>query len=378
MLLCCGLVIGCDEEKEEDIQPVKTPETAPEYPKIANWLSKKNEIIESGKPFDLIMTAFVTPEEAASMRVNNPDMKIYAGLTTNWVYDGPGWQEFLLTVANYGREKPFEIKESMYLRDKQGNRCAFGWASEEWGHPEIWAMDPRNEEWVELITAFYKIVLEQPQHDGIIIDMVTEKSWCPESISDDEWVAATRHIMQRIQGINTENKPVIFNAGRDFSEIDAYSEYMDGYLMENFLGEQLRTTFAEGLQAAKDDYLIIYAVDTDDTGVQNLSRMRLGLTLSLLDDNTYFTYDIGPRDHGDAWWFPEYDADIGLPLGEYYPYNNGYRRDFSKGSVVCAPDADVKVEFGVMHMDITTSKYGKSFTVPEGDGRIFIKQSDSG
>lgn len=45
---------------------------------------------------------------------------------------------------------------------------------------------------------------------------------------------------------------------------------------------------------ANSDYIIIYGVDTDDSGIKDLKRMRLGLTLSLLSGNTYFTYDIGP------------------------------------------------------------------------------------
>ena len=83
----------------------------------------------------------------------------------------------------------------MYLKDSNSEKCPFGWASEEWGQEEIYAMDPRNEEWVELIKSFYKNVLDQPQHDGIIVDMVTEKSWCPDAITDAEWVESTKAIM---------------------------------------------------------------------------------------------------------------------------------------------------------------------------------------
>ena len=111
-------------------------------------------------------------------------------------------------------------------------------------------MDPRNQEWVELITSFYETVLNQPQHDGIIIDMVTEKSWCPETISDQEWVEATRLIFQRIDEINTAKKTVVFNAGRDLPDIDAYSEFISGYLMENFMGEQVKSMMVSRLQKA--------------------------------------------------------------------------------------------------------------------------------
>ncbi len=47
--------------------------------------------------------------------------------------------DFLLTVANYGRDETLEITEEMYLHNPDGSRCAFGWASEEWNQEEIYA-----------------------------------------------------------------------------------------------------------------------------------------------------------------------------------------------------------------------------------------------
>ena len=77
------------------------------------------------------------------------------------------------------------------------------------------------------------------------------------------------------------------------------------------MGFQLNTDFSDGLDVVDSDKIVIYAVDTNDTGVTDMNRMQLGLTLSLLGDNTYSKYDFGPRDHGQAWWYPEYDVDIG-------------------------------------------------------------------
>ena len=37
-------------------------------------------------------------------------------------------------------------------------------------------------------------------HDGAIVDMVVEKQyWCPEAISDEEWVEANKAIMAIIR-----------------------------------------------------------------------------------------------------------------------------------------------------------------------------------
>jgi hypothetical protein len=132
------------------------------------------------------MAGWFTPEEVEQLKIINTDVLLLAGLTTTWLWGNPEWMNFLVTVANYGTDTPVEINEDMYLHNADGERCGFGWASEEWNHEEIWAMNPRNPEWVSLITAFYRVVLNQTQHDGIIVDMVTEKQYWYPDISDDE------------------------------------------------------------------------------------------------------------------------------------------------------------------------------------------------
>lgn len=377
LVFTMSLLFGCDGPTTTPamttrISAVQEPDYLPEYPRIASWLAKKDEIIASQKPYSLVMSGWFTQEEALLIKSHSPDAVLLAGLSINWVWDNPDWMTFLTTVASYGRTPSFAISDDMYLKNQDGSRCAFGWKSENWGHEEIYAMDTRNPGWIELISSFYRNVLIQPQHDGIIVDMVLEKSLFPDVISDQEWVESTSKIMEGIEELNTGNKLVIFNSGRDISEIDAYSRFMDGYVMENFMGEQLLSTFEEGLKAADSGYIVIYAVDTDDSGEKDLKKMRLGLILSLLNDNTYFTYDFGPRDHGQAWWFSEFEADLGKPLGNYYKDDQAYYREFEKGIVVASPHSRATITLDTEFIDLTTGQKSISFVIDEGDGRIFL------
>lgn len=57
------------------------------FPRIASWLSKKDELIASKNPYNIVMTGWVMPEEARTFREMNPDVVILAGLTVNWVYN---------------------------------------------------------------------------------------------------------------------------------------------------------------------------------------------------------------------------------------------------------------------------------------------------
>ena len=390
LLLSFFLFTGCSSPEsagplaqEVEAPPVPEPEPLPgeiqvqepkESPKLAIWLAKKDEVIESQKPYSLIMSAWFEPQEADQMRAQNPDMLLLAGLTTNWIYDHEGWKEFLLTVASHNQDTTYKLTDQMYLKNSSGEKCAFGWESDEWNHDEIYSMDPRNPEWKELIVSFYSTVLEQPQHDGIIVDMVVEEQyWCPGSISREEWISATKQIMEEIQEKNTQSKLVIFNAGLQYEDLDEFKEDMDGYVLENFLVE-CGASYEQGLAAAETPYIVVYAVDTDDSGLKDLNRMRLGLTLSLLNDNTYFAYDFGPRDHGQAWWFPEYDVDLGEPLGVYYEKDGAYWREFENGVVVSSPNKEAAVEFETEYIDATTGISSKTFVVEAGDGRIYLEE----
>lgn len=362
MVILAGCFAGCFNDA-----------TRHHTPHIASWLAKKDALIAGGKPYDLVMTGWFTPEEAAQIRRHSPDAVLLAGLSLNWVWENEEWIAFLETVASYGHAAPLEITGQMYLQTPAGEKCAFGWQSDEWGHEEIYAMDPRDPGWVELITSFYRNALDQPQHDGIIVDMLSEHQWwCPDAIADEDWVSATRAIMTEIKKHNTAGKLVICNSGCRYEDSDAYSDFCDGFLLENFMGTQCGSTYQDGLQAAQADALILYGVDTDDTGVLDMKKMRLGLTLSLLHDTTWFTYDVGPRDHGDAWWFPEYDVDLGAARGTWYQQDGAYFREFAHGTVVSAPAGPVTVTFPAPCRDISTGNSAREFTVEEGDGRIFL------
>ena len=69
-------------------------------PRISSWLAKKDDLIESKKPFDFVMAGWFTPDEAASLRENNPDMFLLAGLSTTWVWDNEGFKDLPPKIYN--------------------------------------------------------------------------------------------------------------------------------------------------------------------------------------------------------------------------------------------------------------------------------------
>ena len=88
----------------------------------------------------------------------------------------------------------------------------------------------------------------------------------------------------------------------------------------------------------------ILNADTDDTGVQSLQTMRFNLGSALMG-NGYFAYDLGTLNHGQTWWYDEYDDGAGSSLvgavtavQTTLPLAPGTGSMFMPGDVVQVPD----------------------------------------
>jgi hypothetical protein len=277
----------------------------------------------------------------------------------------------------------------MYLKldddgdDKLDRRCSVpGWEG-------VFAMDPRHPAWRQFIGAFYQNVAQQPQHDGVVIDMVDAYPFCeggrsdgvPAPIDANTWISAQDEVLALIRERVPSSKWVFANAGHDFPAGSPFPRNVNGYLLENFLGEW-GADLEEGLASAQralvttaEPHSVVFAVDTDNTGTIHWSRFRTGLAASLLMDNTYFAFDHGSRDHGGVkdWWFPKYyGIALGQPLGPYSVKNGVYRRHFQQGIVLVASSRPTTLSVRTPHTDIATGKTGTEFSVPEGDAGFFV------
>src|SRR3989339_1911835 len=93
--------------------------------------------------------------------------------------------------------------------------------------------------------------------------------------------------------------------------------------------------------------------NTGNTGIQNYQDMRFGLTSSLLED-AYFSYDYGDQNHGQTWWYDEYDVNLGDAISVSKSKNNYadykpdiWQRSFENGvAVVNSTDSKQKIELG--------------------------------
>jgi hypothetical protein len=386
-----AMVTGGCKDKATD-NPDDPPVVAQRSPRLALWLAKKSELIAQPEAvFDLVMSGWFEPSEATAIRSRKATSKTLAGLSHTWTLDDAGWLALLVTVANGGDAGgPLQITDDMYLMlddDANGTldrRCSPpGW-------DDIYAMDPRHTGWRELILAFYATVAAQSQHDGIIVDMVDAHPFCEggwsggvaTALDSADWVVSQAELLGLIAGQVPAGKWTIANAGRDFPVGSPFPQHVNGYLLENFLGSW-GVDLAGGLASAeraltttKAPHIVVFATDTDDTGVIDWPRFRTGLAASLLMDNTYFAFDYGSRDHGGVtnYWFPDYYTIALGPATSSCSLTGGvYRRDFQRGAVIVAVGDDAPVTFGESHRDVASGVTGTAFTVPQGDAGFFLR-----
>jgi hypothetical protein len=388
------LAPGCEKDP---VEPNGDDDPATERsPRLALWLAKKGELIgHESAAFDLVMTGWIEPAEAQAMRERHPSAALMAGLTLHWVADDPAWRGLLVTVANGGDPNgPLQITDDMVLMFDDNDdgvldrRCNLpGWTD-----PEIFAMDPRHPGWQELILSFYDVVAGQPQHDGVIVDMVDAYPFCdgawsagmPVPLDAQAWIAGQAELLRMLRERVPAGKRIIANAGLDFPEGSPFPQYLNGYLLENALGTlfglelgDMLASAERALASTRPPHTVVFSVDTDDTGNMDWRRFRTGLAASLLMDHTYFAFDFGPRDHGGVrdYWFPDYyDVALGEPLGVYDLRDGIYRRDFENGVVVIAAEAGASVSLGAVHLDVATGSQGADFQIPKGDARIFVRR----
>ncbi|MCX6901140.1 MAG: putative glycoside hydrolase [Verrucomicrobia bacterium] len=105
--------------------------------------------------------------------------------------------------------------------------------------------------------------------------------------------------------------------------------------------------------------------------------MRFGLTTTLMGDG-YFGYDTGTMGRGNWWWYREYDAPLGHPLGPARRNADGtWQRDYDGGTVVVnGTPYDVVALLPAKHRDVSTGRVGTRFTIPSQDGRIFLPTTE--
>jgi hypothetical protein len=327
----------------------------------------------------------------AKIRLTNPRVKILA-----WIPFGqePGGMALAKGI-------PPEGSSDWFCRQPNGQYIRPPWG----GH----FMNPfaANNAWPKHVADFVgRHYLQTHRYDGVLLDIMAEGNWMGADLNQDGFLNTHDETlwqkgMALAAALMRTNHPqaiITGNGGSPWSERCPYFGDANGNMHENALGDEFGVpgwdNLWHGYQTCMDrakPHPAVHFVSVDlrngrslqeaeklqSLARDDLRRMRLGLGTTLLGDG-YFGFDRGDCLHGQLWWFDEYDADLGQPLGNYQKdrYAPGtYSRDFQHAIVVVNPNnGAVTVSVGEAVQDSTTRQVAAKFALPAQDAKILLRQ----
>ncbi len=170
----------------------------------------------------------------------------------------------------------------------------------------------------------------------------------------------------------------------------AYRNELNGNMIENFIapawGPTMETyKFNDG----QDRINIINSNSGNGGGSQNdYQKVRFDLGSTLLEDG-YFSYDYGDQNHGQLWWYDEYNTDLGAPESESFSQKrlktyqpDVWRRDFENGLTIVNStdktqtvvlDGEYEKIHGTQDKMINDGSIVNEVNLDEYDGLILLK-----
>lgn len=373
-------------------------------PYTANYylakLSSNVDFINTMARYDVLI---LTPSQIAThtsvvaqIRQKNRDIIILAYLPSQ-SYNYQYWPQNIVFRHMTG------IQDSWWLKDASGNRVST------WNGIYNINMDPA---WSRYLVDFaHDYILSLPGVDGIFFDMVSHNiSWANGGnidinndrirdnavIADNLWLERTTYLLQYAQE-HLDTDYIVING----SSHEAFQPYVNGRMFETFPtpweGDGTWSTNMNNVKNSKKKndkpQLMIFNSNTNNTGNQkDYKHMRYGLVSSLLEDDIYFSFDYGDQDHGQTWWYDEYDIDLGDAISESFSQQDRtsytedvWQRQFENGiSVVNSTPETQKISLGAEYEKIhgtqdTLTNDGSivsEVTVPGEDGIVLLKTFD--
>ncbi len=263
------------------------------------------------------------PDQIRKLRRLNPNIKILAYIDSTGIHGG----RFVAPRNTPGYKLAHSIPENWYLH--RGKERVGFW-------PGAWVLnmtvdcpkDGQGRRWLDYLPQFIERELwSTGLWDGFFLDnALIGPTWFvgggldmhgdgrADSDSDVNnswytgWVRMAAELRKRIG-------PQALLMGNGAWE---YAPHTNGIIFENFPNYG----WIEGFKAYQTAYHhsvkpSITAINSNANNVNkpaSYRQMRLGLGTSMLA-NGYYSFDYGDKNHGQTWWYDEYDAKIGGPAG---------------------------------------------------------------
>jgi hypothetical protein len=329
-----------------------------EAPKLMNlwfgWQMPEDKIAELAKwdivVFDVDQQARF-PNQIRKLRQLNPKIKILAYVDSSNVASA----RFVEETNFPGYELAHAIPEEWFLH--RGSLRVGYW-------PGAWLInvtgqsptDAQGRRWQDLLPQFIADkVWSTGLWDGIFLDnALPGPTWFaggglditgdgkaePDDLVNREWQIGWQKLAKNLRSRLGEKALIMGNGSV------AYAGVTNGILFENFPRYGWVNGFRDyQTSIQKNAKPTITAFNTNPNNTNNSGSwqlMRYGLATALLNDG-YYSFDFGDRDHGQTWWYDEYDVILGkatgaprilIPGGASGVVAGVWWRDYERGSVI--------------------------------------------
>lgn len=261
------------------------------------------------------------PELLTRIREMNPNIVLLVYLTPQEIIRG-----YSTTVSTMRRALGNSISDSWYLKNSQGKKLTW------W--PGTYLLNVTNsaptvngkrfnEHLVDFVvhtllgSGYWDGVFYDNTWDGITYfagnDIDLNGDGRIDTKLNEQWQEGMRFIYEQTRQKAPAGTIIIGNG-----TTKAYTDVLNGKLLENTTPEKWQEAldvYKHNDSAVMDPKINILNVNTGNTGNISYKDVRFGLTSSLLQDG-YYSYDFGDKDHGQLWWYDEYDVDLGNPTGD--------------------------------------------------------------
>lgn len=388
------------------LQSVSAQTPADKYPRISNNYMKAGIAI-TPSDYDLLAkhdllvfpaeAQIFNPRMAGELRRRNPDIVILAYVPT---------KSFALVWSENPNDslhrKLLEgIQDEWRLRDGSGNQLSV------W--PRTWSLN-MNSGWADYLPEYvHEHVMSSGYWDGIFYDESSATiSWLNggdldlnndgrrdnAAEADRLWEQGMVRMLKKTRNLLGQSPTIIINGDSHAS----LQPYVNGRMFETFptpwegngTWEFVINNYLRLHHEVSAPPSFIINSNTENTGNRrDYRRMRFGLASALLGDG-YFHFDFGDQDHGQLWFYDEYEAHLGRPIrnaenltGSTLPVKPGlWKREFENGIVLVnsteqTQTATLSAEFerlhGIQDPDTNNGEISNIIDVPPKDGLLLFR-----
>lgn len=156
---------------------------------------------------------------------------------------------------------------------------------------------------------------------------------------DYKWKGGMKALYNETRRLANKNYIIVGN-----SDTPEYTNELNGTMLENFSNQnwsQMMPRYEYNNDNRQRPVVNVINSNTANTGKNNnYQAMRFGMVSTLLEDG-YYSFDHGDQNHGQTWWYDEYNIGLGEPLSGATSQNNFqtykpdiWQRDFANGTVL--------------------------------------------